>query len=231
MRAYPRLALAVVTILPCIGDAAETGSRNLRASAFEEASVHFEQNATDADAEVVFEIGGGDAGLARLTVVSPDGRPVIEFSAPDASTLGIRKFHLESPEPNDVDSLQSAYPEGTYAFTGTDVTGRAFHGESALDHRLPTPAAILSPHPGALDVPREGLVVVWKAVGDAVGYVVEIEQDELDMSFSARLPASFTRLAVPSGMLSPRTRYQLSIATISAQGNISVLETIFTTAD
>ena len=40
------------------------------------ASVHFEQNATDADVEVVFEVRGGDEGLTQLTVVSPDGRMV-----------------------------------------------------------------------------------------------------------------------------------------------------------
>ena len=62
-------------------------------------SVHFEQNATDRDVEVVFEIKGGDEGLAKLAAVSPDGRTVIDFTAPDASTLGIRQFRFESPEP------------------------------------------------------------------------------------------------------------------------------------
>ncbi len=51
---------------------------------FETATVRFEQNATDGDVEVVFEAKGGDQGLAKLTVVAPDGRTVVDFTAPDA---------------------------------------------------------------------------------------------------------------------------------------------------
>jgi hypothetical protein len=47
---------------------------------FAVANVRFEQNATDGDAEVVFEVKGGKEGLAKLTVVSPDGRTVIDFT-------------------------------------------------------------------------------------------------------------------------------------------------------
>ena len=95
------------------GFAQEPGSSQL----FAFAKVHFEQNATDGDVEVVFEIKGGDEGLANLRVVSPDGRIVIDFTAPDASTLGIRQFRFESPEPKDIEGLKTAYPEGVYTFT------------------------------------------------------------------------------------------------------------------
>jgi hypothetical protein len=105
------------------------------------ARVHFEQNATDGDVEVVFKVKGGDAGLAKLAVISPDGRTVIDFSAPDASTLGIRQFRFESPEPGDVESLKSAYPEGVYTFAGATAAGNKYYGESTLNHKLPAPAA------------------------------------------------------------------------------------------
>jgi hypothetical protein len=78
-----------------LGAGKETGSSVPLAVA----SVYLEQNATDGDAEVVFEVKGGKDGLAKLAVVSPDGRTVIDFTAPDASTLGIRQFRFESPEP------------------------------------------------------------------------------------------------------------------------------------
>ena len=77
------------------------GAENESAAAsFQVASVHFEQNATDGDVEVVFEVKGGEEGLTELIVVSPDGRRVVDFKAPDSSTLGIRQFRFESPEPS-----------------------------------------------------------------------------------------------------------------------------------
>src|SRR3990170_1930018 len=110
---------------------------------FAVASVRFEQNATDGDAEVVFEVKGGKEGLAKLTVVSPDGRTVIDFTAPNASTLGIRQFRFETPEPGDVESLKSAYPEGVYTFTGATAAGGKLRGESPLNHKLPPTASVL----------------------------------------------------------------------------------------
>ena len=64
---------------------------------FEHAAVYFEQNATDKDAEVVFEAQAGDSGLATLNVVASDGRTVINFKAPE-SQLGLRQLRFESPE-------------------------------------------------------------------------------------------------------------------------------------
>ncbi|RMD96832.1 MAG: hypothetical protein D6814_10675, partial [Calditrichaeota bacterium] len=81
---------------------------------FAQANAHFEQNITDGDVEVVFEIKAGDDGLTRLTVISPDGRTVLDFRAPDHSSLGMRQFRFESPEPGDIEALKSAYPEGNY---------------------------------------------------------------------------------------------------------------------
>ena len=96
------------------GTAKETGP----AGPFGVALVHFEQNVTDGDSEVVFEVKAGKEGLARLVVTAPDGRTVVDFTAPDASTLGIRQFRFETPEPRDLQALRSAYPEGVYTFAG-----------------------------------------------------------------------------------------------------------------
>ena len=73
---------------------------------FETVEIYFEQNATDGDAEVVFKAKAGDDGMTKLKVFSPDGKTVIDFVAPDPSTLGIRQFHLESPEPGDIDAIK-----------------------------------------------------------------------------------------------------------------------------
>ncbi len=195
-----------------------------------EASVHFEQNATDGDVEVVFKVAGGDAGLAKLTVVSPDGRTVVDFTAPVASTLGIRSFQFESPEPKDVAGLKAAYPEGTYTFAGVNITGDKLHGESTLNHKLPGTVSFLRPWAGATGVSTENLEIAWTPVENVVAYVIEIEQDELDVKIKAQLPKTAAAFAVPSDFLLPGTEYELSIGTVTDDGNISIVETTFTTA-
>jgi hypothetical protein len=197
---------------------------------FAVASVHFEQNATDGDLEVVFEVRGGAAGLARLTVVSSDGRTVIDFTAPDASTLGIRQFRFESPEPGDVASLKSAYPEGVYTFTGATGTGSKLHGTSRLSHSLPAPVAVLRPAAGARDVGTRDLGITWTPVQNLAAYILYIEQHELGVEITARLPGSAAAFAVPNGFLVPGRAYQLGIGAVTKQGNISFVETTFTTA-
>ncbi len=208
---------------------AETASLIAKAAPLPVASVQFEQNATDGDVEVVFKAKGGDDGLARLEVVSPDGRTVIDFTAPDSSTLGMRQFIFESPEPKDVAALKAAYPEGAYAFTARTLSGATLVGKSTLSHRLPAVAEFVSPAPKAKNVPIADVKVSWRGGADAVAYIVEIEHDELGTRVEATLPGNATSFDVPDGFLSPDTEYELAIGTVSAAGNISFVETSFTT--
>ena len=201
------------------------------ASTLPVAGVHFEQNATDADVEVVFRVKGRAAGLAKLRVVSPDGRTVIDFAAPDPSTLGIREFEFESPEPADVKGLKAAYPEGVYRFSGATAKGEELRGESTLSHELPATTSFLRPGAGARNVPVRELEITWSPVAKVAGYIVEIEQDDLDVHLEARLPGTATSLVVPDGLLRPGTEYELGIGTVSEAGNVSFVETSFTTAD
>ena len=60
-------------------------------------------------------------------------------------------------------------------------------------------------------------------------YIVKIEHDELGTKIEAVLPRSLTSFAVPNGFLMPGTEYELEIGTVSADGNISFVETSFTT--
>jgi len=206
------------------------GNASQVAATFPVASIHFEQNATDGDAEVVFEVDSGDAGLAKLTVVSPDGRTVIDFTAPDASTLGIRQLRFESPDPGNVESLKSAYPEGVYNFTGTTAAGDKLHGESTLNYKLPATVSFLQPGAEAENVGTEDLKITWTPIENVAAYIIEIEQDELDVNISAKLPGSVTTFAVPEGFLLPGTEYNIGIGTVTDEGNISFVETTLTTA-
>jgi hypothetical protein len=196
---------------------------------FELATVYFEQNATDEDAEVVVEATGGDTGLVTLQVVSPDGRTIINFKAPD-SKLGIRHFTFESPEPENNGSLQADFPEGAYTFMGTTVTGVKLHSKAKLSHTLPATAAVLKPAPEATGVPTKGLVITWSPVKNLDAYIVVIEQEEMALKLTAKLTASGTTFAVPDGFLVPGTEYKLAIGTVMEEGNTSFVETIFTTA-
>ena len=51
----------------------------------------------------------------------------------------------------------------------------------------------------------------------------------MELSITAKLSASVTRFAVPDGLLLPGIEYELSIGTVTEQGNISFVETTFTT--
>ncbi len=223
------LLAGVALLLGTPGAAPGAGDTSAPAAPFAVASVHLEQNVTEADMEVVFEVDGGGDGLARLAVISPDGRTVIDFTAPGTSSLGIRQFRLESPEPEDVERVKSAYPEGVYLFTGTTAAGAKLQGKSTLTHKLPAAAALL--RPGATKVVGAGAVeVVWSPVPNLTGYVITIEQDQLHVNITATLPASATTFAVPAGFLRPGTKYALSLGTVAGEGNMSVVETTFATA-
>ncbi len=225
-----QVLVGVTLLLGCHGLALGVDKESGPSLPFAIARVYLEQNATDGDVEVVFDVKGGDEGLAKLAVVSPDGRTVIDFTAPDALTLGIRQFRFESPEPRDVASLKSAYPEGVYTFAGATGAGGKLHGESTLNHKLPAVTSLLRPRSGARDVPVTDLKITWTAVKNLAAYVVKIEQDEMGVSLAATLPGSAAAFAVPNGFLLPGTEYQLSVGTVSTEGNISFVETSFTTA-
>jgi len=223
--------VAGVTLLLCasglaLGTAKETGP----AGPFAVALVHFEQNATDGDSEVVLEVKAGKEGLTRLVVTAPDGRTVVDFTAPDASTLGIRQFRFETPEPRDLKALRSAYPEGVYTFAGVSTGGRKLRGEATLHHALPATTSFVSPKAAAGGVATKNLKIAWSPVKNLAAYTVKLEQRETNASLTANVPGSVSTFAVPDGLLLPGTEYQLALGTVSKTGNISFVETTFRTA-
>ena len=209
-----------------LGTAKETGP----AGPFGVALVHFEQNVTDGDSEVVFEVKAGKEGLARLVVTAPDGRTVVDFTAPDASTLGIRQFRFETPEPRDLKTLRSAYPEGVYAFAGVATGGEKLRGEATLHHALPATTSFVSPKAGAAGVATKNLKITWSPVKNLTAYTLNLEQRGKSASLTAHVPGSVSSFPVPDGLLLPGTEYQLALGTVSKTGNISLVETTFRTA-
>jgi hypothetical protein len=204
-------------------------AENEAAAPFPIATVHFEQNATDGDKEVVFKVKAETEGLDELIIRSPDGRTVAAFKAPDASTLGMRQFRFETPEPGDSNTLKAAFPEGAYEFSGRTISGTKLVGKSTLNHRLPATATFTQPAPEATDVPSKNFKMSWSAVKDVAAYIVTIDQQELDASFMVRLPGSSTSFALPDGFLVGGTKYKMAIGTVTGEGNTSFVETTFTT--
>ncbi len=226
---YTASAPAVFVLLWALGGCAPTSEAEFAESnPFPTASVHFEQNATDGDVEVVFKIKAEDEGLSELLIISPDGRTVVHVTAPESSTLGIRQFHFESPEPPDVDSLKAAYPEGVYAFFGTTLSGDNLAGRSSLSHQLPGTAEFIQPASENEEISVAEPKLSWTRVEDMAYYILEIEQDELNMNLTALLPASTTTFTLPDGLLLPGEEYELAIGTVSSEGNISFVEMEFT---
>lgn len=196
---------------------------------FEHVAIHFEQNASDKDAEIIVEATGNDAGLATLHVAAPDGRTVIDFKAPD-SKMGLRHFSFESPEPKNDGRLQADFPEGEYTFTGRTVTGVALRGKAMLSHTLPDPASFVRPRPDTAGAPVKGLQIQWRSVKDLAACIIVIEQEDTGLEMRAKLPGAATTFAVPDGFLAPDTEYKLAIGTVAKKGNTSFVETTFTTA-
>ncbi|MGH7527377.1 MAG: hypothetical protein ACREMX_11820, partial [Gemmatimonadales bacterium] len=74
------------------------------------------------------------------------------------------------------------------------------------------------------------LEITWTPVRNLAAHLVKIEQPDLDVEITARLPGSVASFAVPNGFLVPGTEYQLGIGTVTDEGNISLVETTFQTA-
>ena len=217
------LSASVLTLAPAVGSGGEKGG-------FEVATIRFEQNVTDKDVEVVFEINGEDDSLSRLRVLGPDGRTVADVTAP-AATLGLKQFVFESPEPRDTAALKAAYPEGKYRFEGTTVGGEELEGTCNLSHSLPAAVKLVAPLARATDVQIEGLQVRWNPIQGASGYIVELEQEDTGFALVVNLPGTASTLALPAGLLTPATEYVLGIGAIAAGGNRTFMETSFMTAD
>jgi hypothetical protein len=130
-----------------------------------------------------------------------------------------------------VDALKAAYPEGAYEFAGRTSSGAALVGKSTLSHTLPAVTEFGVPAPDAEDVPTEDVEISWSTVDGVAFYIVEIEQEELGTRVEATLPSSSTVFAVPNGFLMPGKEYHLGIGTVTDGGNVSFVETSFTTKE
>jgi len=195
---------------------------------FSSLSIVLEQNATDADNEVVVFAKGQDDGLDKLTIRAPNGRVVARFKG-DRRGIGIREFQLESAEPPGLDLVLDSFPEGDYSFEGRTAEGRCLRGTASLSHDLAPKSKILSPGEDEV-VARNNVVVTWALVPDAVLYVIEVKNERMENSLLVEVPAPNTTFHVPSTWLEPNTEHQVAVGVKTANGNVTNVEGAFFTA-
>lgn len=194
----------------------------------EDVSIILEVNETDMDAEIVLEIDSDD-GIQRLSVWDPYRRKVLNIKSRDRGRIGLSEVIIETAEP-DIQSVLNAYPEGEYIVMVKTVYGERLFGNAELLHEL-LPAPSFSPSEGELVDPDVDLVVTWDLVDDAESYTIEIEQDDLDVNITTKLGGDATSFIIPAGFLVPDTEYEIGIATEAPNGNLSVAESYFQTAE
>jgi hypothetical protein len=217
--------------LALAGAAASSTAQTAPPSEFEEAVMFVEQNATDGDTEVVIAGTAGDDGLRLLQIKWPDGQIKATLQA-DASSMGMREFHFESPEPPG-EAVLAAYPEGRYVLIGVSTAGDRFRSVLKLSHDLPPAATILWPKDGA-EVPADtALTIRWSQVPGIEKLVLEFENESADpeRALTLDLPPGATSFSIPRRLLPAGSEFQVGIHTVSENGNIVAVESAFTTAD
>lgn len=197
---------------------------------FSEAEIFLEQNYTDGDTEVVIRAKGGDIGLRKFYLYDPKGRLVYKFKSPDnGHNIGGREIAIESPEPADMNIVLNAYPQGVYSFIGEALDHTHLFSQAQLFHKLPAPATITYPVQSST-VSRHGLVITWEPVATAGHYLVELKNEETDLSLEATVPAAQQQFTAPSAWLQANKEYQLSIFVHDVNGNVVASEINFFTA-
>lgn len=211
----------------------------------DETRLIIEFNETDEDVGVQFFIDAD--GWQSLRIFDPAGKEI--FDARTKGRLldqgGVAELFVESDEPTladlPLDVFLDRFPEGTYTFAGRTVDGVNLTGEAEFSHDIPAGPEITLPVVSGDECATNvavPVVVTWNAVtetidGDPIeieAYEVIVEGDELD--FDVVMPAGLgTMLTVPAEALEPGTEYDLEVLAIADNGNQTITETCFVTAD
>ena len=163
--------------------------------------------------------------LENVRVRAPDGRRFLELERSDTHARGVSGLVMELRE-SSLAELRANYAEGAYEIRADTVGGRVAVGAAELSFDLPAVPELLYPAAHAV-VPRRGLTVLWKADAEAVGYRLQLEQNESD-GLVVNLPAGRSSFRVPAGVVAPGVETHLELAAIGANGNRTMVELIFT---
>lgn len=212
--------------------AAQTPAKPIRIDA---ATMIIEVNATDRDAGLQVFLDAEP--WSEMAVFAPNGRKILDVDATgQLDRFGLTELFSESHEPEfselPLRTFKQRFPAGRYRFRGTTVKGRRLVGSARLSHATPAGPQITSPAAGAT-LSEANLVVTWNrgpqpAGVDIVGYRAIVEREKPLRAFSADLPASVTRVTIPSEFLEPGTEYKLEVQAIEKNANQTTSEVTFT---
>ncbi len=216
-----------------------------KAARFETAKFFIEFNATDRDVGVQVFLGGDP--WRKLAIRRPGGGELLDVEAAGSLTQqGVSEFFFESAEPTldavPLEQFLARFPEGSYAFTGETLAGRAIEGSADFHHAIPRGPVILSPDVSGESPPvvdPGAVAIAWQPVTqglggevvEIVGYQVTVEQEEPARVFRIDVPASITRVTVPPEFFAKRgTAHGFEVLAIEANGNQTISAGEFVTS-
>jgi hypothetical protein len=245
----PGVAVAVAVALAAGGASVRAANSEKKAAVeFAEVRLIIEFNASDEDVGVQFFLDVDTWQSVRI--FNPAGKEI--FDARSKSSLltqgGGTEMFVESNEPTldelSLEEFFEIFPEGTYRFSGRTPDGARLSGETEFSHDIPAGPEIVLPVVSedacAENVPIP-VVIDWNEVttnidGDPIdieAYEVIVGGEEGDnVNFDVVMSADLgTTLTVPAELLEPGTEYEFEVLAIAQNGNQTITETCFVTAD
>jgi len=252
--ALPGIAVAVAVALAAVsaGAWAANAEKNSEKKAEKKAPVEFEDvrliiefNASDEDVGVQFFLDVDSWQSVRI--FNPAGKEI--FDARSKSSLlnqgGGTEMFVESNEPTldelSLEEFFEIFPEGTYRFAGRTPDGAPLTGEAEFSHDIPAAPEVVLPVVSedacAENVPIP-VVIDWNEVAttidnepiDIKAYEVIIEHDDLNFDVISSADTG-TTLTIPAELIEPGTEYAFEVLAIAENGNQTITETCFVTAD
>lgn len=213
---------------------------------FAEARMIIEYNSTDEDLGIQVFLDFDS--WTWVKIFAPKGQQI--FSANATGQLmtqgGGTELFLESVEPelDDVsfEEFFARFPEGNYRFVGRAPNAVKVQSFVEFSHDLPAGPEIVTPPPPGEDECATGVPIPaeisWEPVTETIdgepieiaGYEVIVEHDDGGI-FDIILPGDATEVTVPAQFLAPGTEYEFEVLAIADNGNQTITETCFVTAD
>lgn len=224
------------------------------ASAFDEADIFFELNATAGDLGVHVSLDGES--WKDLRIEDPRGRNIVTLE-PQGSTrkIGLTELFFEGSEPPLVEvsfaRFLALFPPGQYRFHGRTIAGQLLRNTDPLTAELPCPVKVVSP-PADKPVAANDVVIRWQpAPGvfnpdtgickknqnvELVSYevIAEIvnEAKGIVRHLNVELAAGATEMPIPRAFLEEGrrlngTEFKLEVIAIEDTGNKTITEGTF----
>ncbi len=195
---------------------------------FADLEVFFEFNSTDNDLgfQVFLDAEGWDIVQAR----DPAGKQILDIRAKKAlGDLGITELRFESAEPSPAEVL-ALFSAGGYEFRGRTVEEALTLGSTGfLSTALPDAPVFTSP--AAVDVDPDNTIISWNAIGGLDSYEVIVGNEDSGFSISVELGPDATSVTIPSEFMEAGADYKAEILSIAMNGNKTITEIEFSTAD